>query len=49
METPILQKFVQTYSFPEPSYLLTGWLRKLEETGKIERYKSGNRLRIRVL
>lgn len=49
METPLLEQFVRAFDFPQPSYFLTGWLQKLEEAGKIERYKRANRWRIQVL
>jgi len=49
METPVLEEFVRTHDFPQPSYFLIGWLRKMEEAGRIERYKRANRWRVQIL
>ena len=48
METPFLEEFISDFDFLQPSHFLIGWLQRLEEAGKIQRYKQGNRWRIQV-
>ena len=48
METPLLEEFISDFDFLQPSHFLIGWLQRLEEAGKIQRYKQANRWRIQV-
>ena len=48
METPLLEEFISDFDFLQPSHFLIGWLQRLEEAGKIQRYKRANRWRIQV-
>lgn len=48
-ETQFLENFIKSTGFPRPSHFLMGWLQQMEESGLVERYKSANRWRLRVL
>jgi len=49
LETKFLEDFVRSFDFPHPSYFLQGWLTQMEGEGLINRYKSSNRWRVKVI